>query len=250
MATEKISTPSIAIGDFYTDEFGNKYEKWGIGWRNLKTGKIVTKPEQTNIEKQAIAQKIANPFKSIRNAKAIDPNAGYNSYSWMQSQVKRLGSLGRNPAQLMGSNVKFTRKISMGSMYLFNYNAKHKDTLPFWDMFPLVIPFSPANGGFLGLNIHYLPYSLRVALLEKLFDFSTSDSLNAETKMLFSWGMVSSAARYRGVESCVKHYLLNHVNSNFMYVDPRDWYTAAMMPLDRFVGAGKGTVWKNSMRQR
>lgn len=187
-----------------------------------------------------------NPFKAIRSAKDIDPAATYNAYSWLQSQIKKLGSVGRNPSQLMSQNVRLTPKIQFGSMYLFNYDAKHKDTLPYWDQFPLILSFQPAQGGFLGLNLHYLPYNYRFRLLEKLFDFSTTESLNSRTKVLFSWGMLTESTKFPEVKACIKHYLLDQVRSNFMYVDPRDWYTAAMMPTARFVGAGPGKVWKDS----
>lgn len=190
-----------------------------------------------------------NPFKAIRSAKDIDPAATYNAYSWLQTQVKKLGSVGKNPAALMSSNVKLTPRMQFGSMYLFNYDAKHKDTLPYWDQFPLVFPFQPAAGGFLGLNLHYLPYHYRFRLLEKLFDFSTTESLNAKTKVLFSWGMLMETTKFPETKACIKHYLLDHVRSNFMFVDPRDWYTASMMPTARFVGTGPGRVWKDSIQR-
>ena len=236
-------------GDFYIDKQGNEYEKWAIGWRSKKTGRILNRSEQSRIEQELVKQrKTENPFKKIRTAQDIDPAAGYNSYSFLQTQIKRLGSLAKNPAALMSSNVQMVKRISLGSMFLFHYDPKHKDTLPYYDTFPLVIPFSPASGGFLGLNLHYVPYWTRIRILDRLFDFSTDEVLNPNTKMLFSWQMLMAASKYKDVKPCIKHYLLDHVGSNFMFIDPRDWYSAAMMPTDRFVGAGKGKVWKHSTR--
>ena len=57
-----------------------------------------------------------------------------------QEQVKLRGSL-RNP---------------LGNMYMFYYNAKYRNTLPYFDAFPLVVITSLAEGGFYGLNLHYL----------------------------------------------------------------------------------------------
>lgn len=235
-------------GDYFKDKYGNEYEKWAIGWRSKKTGRILNRSEGENIEQQLVKQrKLSNPFKAIRTARDIDPNAGYNSYSWLQSQVKRLGSLAKNPVSMMASNVTLTKQISIGSMFLFHYDPKHKETLPFYDTFPLVIPFSPASGGFLGLNLHYVPYWVRIRLLDRLFDFSTDEVLTPDTKLLFSWQMLMAATKYREVKPCVKHYLIDHVRSNYMFIDPRDWYSAAMMPLDRFVKEGKGSIWKQSL---
>ena len=238
------------VGDIYIDQFGNRYEKWATGWRDVKTGRMVIRSQQDKIEEELRKQRLSeNPFKKIRSAKDLDPNAAYNSYSWLQTQVKKMGSLARNPTALMAANVTFTKRISFGSMYLYNYDPKWKDTLPFYDTYPLVIPFSPAEGGFLGLNLHYIPYWTRIRMLDQLFDFATDVNLNSETKMLFSWQMLTSASKYKEVTPCIKHYLLSHVRSNFMFVDPRDWYSAAMMPTDRFVGSGKGKVWQHSMNK-
>lgn len=243
-------TKTADIGDIFIDSQGTVYERWANGWKDKKTGKFITRERQAQMEKDYLDNKSANPFRSIRTLRDIDQSAAFNSYSWLQRQVKKLGSVGRNPAQLMSQNVKLTSKMQFGSMYLFNYDAKHKDTLPYWDQFPLVFPFQPAAGGFLGLNIHYIPYAYRLRLLDKLFDFATTDGLEHNTRVMFSWGMLMESTKFTEVKSCVKHYLTDHVHSNFMYVDPRDWYTAAMMPIDRFVGAGKGTVWKHSMGRK
>lgn len=249
MAT-KYENVASEIGDTYVDQFGNNYEKWATGWRDVKTGRMVTRPQQEKIEDALRKERLSqNPFKKIRTAKDIDPNAAYNSYSWLQTQVKKMGSLARNPVSLMSTNVNFTSRVSFGSMYLFNYDPKWKETLPFYDQFPLVIPFSPAEGGFLGLNLHYIPYWIRIRMLDRLFDFSTDNSLTADTKLLFSWQMLTAASKYREITPCIKHYLLGHVRSDFMFIDPRDWYSAAMMPTDRFVGSGKGNVWQDSMNK-
>ena len=47
---------------------------------------------------------------------------------------------------------------------------KHKETLPFYDSFPLVIIIGKAKGGFLGMNLHYLPPTLRAKFLDALME--------------------------------------------------------------------------------
>ena len=53
-----------------------------------------------------------------------------------------------------------TTNIRPGRLYLYGYDAKLKKTLPYYDMFPIVFPFAKVAGGFMGINMHYLPLKL------------------------------------------------------------------------------------------
>src|SRR5210317_1545107 len=65
---------------------------------------------------------------------------------------------------------RLTTKPIPGSMYMYFYDAKHKATLPYFDRFPLVFPYASAPGGFMGLNLHYLPLDQRAVLMNALYD--------------------------------------------------------------------------------
>ena len=56
----------------------------------------------------------------------------------------------------------------IGNMYIFTYDAKHKDKLPIWDSYPLVFPIQFYKDGFLGINLHYLPPQQRAGLLNEI----------------------------------------------------------------------------------
>ena len=58
------------------------------------------------------------------------------------------------------------RKFGFMNMYMFYYHAKHRDTLPYYDGFPLILMMGPATGGFYGVNLHYLPPVLRARVLD------------------------------------------------------------------------------------
>ena len=45
----------------------------------------------------------------------------------------------------------------IGSMQMFFYDPKHKETLPYYDKVSFVNYIKTRKGGFLGLNLHYLP---------------------------------------------------------------------------------------------
>ena len=44
----------------------------------------------------------------------------------------------------------------IGKLFFYRYDAKTKEKLEYWDMFPIVIPFSIHVNGWTGMNLHYL----------------------------------------------------------------------------------------------
>lgn len=171
------------------------------------------------------------------------------SVSWFQQQARLLNSKSITPTKALRSNAtKTSRSVVPGSLYMFLYDPKTKDDLPYYDVFPLVFPFQKVRGGFLGLNMHYLPYQARVQLLDRLMQFASNDKLDEKTKINYSWATISGVSKFKMAEPCVKHYLTSHVMSSFKMVSPPDWATAMMLPVEQFVGASKGAVWRDSLR--
>ena len=182
-----------------------------------------------------------NPFANIR-VKAGDVQRSVN---WYQTQIRALGSV--TPRKLLANTPELTTKILPGCMYMFFYDAKHKDTLPYWDQFPLVLPFRRVTDGFYGINLHYLPYVVRFKLLGALHTFANDKNLGEDTRLLTSWRMLTSSSKFAPVKACVKHYLYEQVDSRFLQIKYPDWVTASQLPVERFVGANKTSVWKDSM---
>lgn len=184
-------------------------------------------------------------LESIFNDSAYDITAAQKSQAWFTKQIKGLASV--TPSQLLNSTNLVTN-LMPGEMYLFYYDPKHKDTLPYYDRFPLVLPFRKVKGGFYGLNFHYLPPLLRVRLLDRLLMFSTTKGITESTRLRFKYQMIASSAKFAAAQPCVKMYLTNHVRSKFARIDPDHWVTAMMLPVERFTGASKETVWRDSKR--
>lgn len=162
------------------------------------------------------------------------------SRSWFQRQALDLSQQTIQPLKLIRSDPAHNKSaIIPGEMYLFGYDAKNKAKLPMWDMFPLVFPYKKTKNGFIGLNLHYLPVYYRVQLLDKLMDFRTNSVLNENTKLRFSWSLISGISRYKGVEQCIHQYLTSYVQTAYKKIPAEDWGTALLLPVERFVvGSG------------
>ena len=122
-----------------------------------------------------------------------------------------------------------------GEMYMFFYDAKYKDVLPYYDAFPLVIMMGPAAGGFYGMNLHYLPPVLRAKALDALLEpDSKTDGSGVPAKY---------------IKPTIHRYLTKQVKSRFALVDKPEWEIATFLPTADFRGASNSTVYKDSRRK-
>ena len=82
------------------------------------------------------------------------------SRKWFRQRAKDLRGINRKELMKEDPLERGGEEI-VGSMQMFFYDPKTKDTLPYYDRFPLVVVVGPAEKGFYGLNLHYLPPILR-----------------------------------------------------------------------------------------
>lgn len=124
---------------------------------------------------------------------------------------------------------------NIGQMFMFFYNPKHKQTLPYYDMFPLVFPIKLYTDGFLGLNLHYLPRNYRAKLMDALYYTINNRKNDKTTRLRITYSILESSSRMRYFKPCVKRYLDDHVMQRFIYIDPENWDKALMLPTERFM---------------
>lgn len=144
--------------------------------------------------------------------------------------------------------VQIRNQTAVGSMYMFFYDAKHKETLPYYDKFPLVIVLGPAEGGFLGLNLHYLPLPLRAKFLDALLDVLNNKKYDETTKFKVSYDVLRRVSKMKYFKPCVKHYLTSHVKSRFSKILAPEWEIATFLPTADWQGATAARVYKDSRR--
>jgi hypothetical protein len=147
-----------------------------------------------------------------------------------------------------GGKERFTNTPLLGQMYMFTYNAKWKDELPYWDKFPLVFPFKKVDGGFLGLNMHYLPLPYRAKLMDALYTVTNNQLYNETTKLRLTYDVLNGVSKFRYFKPTIKHYLTDHLTSRFLYIYPAEWDMALFLPLERFQKANKQQVFKDSRK--
>ena len=141
-----------------------------------------------------------------------------------------------------------TRNV-IGHMIMFEYDPKTKDTLPYYDIHPLVFIVKPLKDGFLGLNFHYLPYKWRAILLNRLRAIATDDSYDETTRIRMTYQILNATSRYGPFKPCLKRYLRSHIKSKLLWIPSYDWEIAIFLPIQRFVGVSNQKVWGDSIRK-
>jgi len=168
------------------------------------------------------------------------------SRAWFRSKLSSMGKVNRN--QLMqDEQVKLVNKSQplIGSMNMFFYDPKHKKTLPYYDRFPLSIIVGPAEGGFYGLNLHYLPPVLRAKMLDALMNITTNNKYDDSTRFELSYKVLTATAKLRFFKPCYKHYLFAHVKSRLARVSAPEWEIATFLPTADFEGS-RSKVYSDS----
>lgn len=188
-----------------------------------------------------------NPIeKAVRSAKRRDMTV---ALKWFYDEIKgELGSDGRSKSRtrrIPDSAFKPSKDAFIGGLFFYVYDAKHKDKLPYWDRFPLVIPIAIYNDGFLGLNLHYLPPVGRAKLLDALLRFKRRAN-SPRAYMKLSYELLKHTVDIKLFQPCIHRYLTGHVKSQIVKVSDRYWERAAMLPVQKFTGATDREVWRIS----
>ena len=199
---------------------------------------------------------MSNQLEKLFEQYKMNPSdARSKSTSWFNRQIALMNTMKLNAKMVIRQRSDATEQSSKflpGSMYLFEYDALHAATLPYWDRYPLIIPFVPSigvkhtPGAFHGLNLHYLHPQLRVQLLDKLMVFATNKSMDDNTKLKFTWQIASAAAKNKHLGACIKMYLIKQVKSMPVKILPEYWVSAMMLPVEGFQGSNKTAVWQQS----
>lgn len=151
-----------------------------------------------------------------------------------------------NRAALMRAGTN-RNSVVVGRMYFFYYDPKTKETMEYYDRFPLIFPIEVyGDGSFLGLNLHYISPQLRLLLVDKLSEYRNNSKYDSSTKLRLSYQLLQGAKRFRTARPCIKKYLNNHVQSKFLEIPADEYDIACLIQSEWFMKANKTKVWKDS----
>ena len=162
------------------------------------------------------------------------------STAWYKEKIKEFG---KPSAQKLIRDGKRNNKPFYGKLNMFFYDPKFKKTLPYYDVFPLVLPLETYDDGFLGINLHYLPIPLRIRLLDKLVDYSNNTEFDESTKLMVDY---KSLKKVNLIKPTIHKYLAGQTKSQFRRIDADEFTIATLLPVQRFKKASDKEVWRES----
>jgi hypothetical protein len=166
--------------------------------------------------------------------------------AWLRSKANQLSP---NASSMMRDRNRLTEASVIGKMYFYFYNPKLKDSLPYYDKFPLTIPMEQYQNGFLGLNLHYIHPKQRITLLDKLSETLNNDKYDVTTKFRLNYGYLKAASKIYEATPCIKRYFYSNIQSRFLEISPNEWDIAALLPAENFVGATTSKVFSDSRKK-
>jgi len=179
--------------------------------------------------------------------KGYGPRNSIAAAKWFRNETKKAAS-GTTANALMKESTRLKSRFEIGKMYFFYYDPKHKKTLPYYDKFPLIFPIGPAEGGFYGINMHYLPLNYRAVLMDALYSIANNFRFDPTTRLKISYDVLNKFGKFKYFRPCIKHYLTDHVQSKFLKIESVEWNIALFLPVEKFQKRSREYVWSQSRK--
>jgi len=192
-----------------------------------------------------MAKRLIDRVKESLAKEGLEPRTRV-ARQWLKAKMMNLRVSRRD---MMRDRIRLRNKSLIGRMYFYFYDPKLKDTLPYYDKFPLVIPIKRLPDGFIGINLHYISPKYRIILLDKLSTILNNHDYDETTKLKISYEYLKSASRIFEATPCIKRYLFAYVQSRFLEITADEWDIAALLPVEQFMKEKKTTVWMESKEQ-
>lgn len=144
--------------------------------------------------------------------------------------------------------IKPGKKPNLGKLAVFNYNPKHRNTLPYYDTFPASVILAHYPDGFLGINVHYLPWAVRLNLAERLLRATKNKNRVTYAKIKRAVKGLQLPIGY--AQFILKRYLYSNVTSRHIYMFEFENYKKFLMDTQpKFVKKSDATVYKLTIAQ-
>jgi hypothetical protein len=253
---------------------GDSYKFRGAQFINQRTKRTATKDMSMELESTVVrlgytyGDSVFVDFMNMARVSGyVDPERTRASRAWIRdtaSGFKRQKPIIR--AELMGeSNFIQKDSVRVGRPCMFIYDALHKKTLPYFDIFPVIIPIATGlktedgKPYFIGLNLHYLDLPLRAVLLDSLYvyvrnkkavDINNKYNLSESTMMDISYQkLMKNFSKHRYFKPTIHKYLVSQVSSRIVEIAPSGWTMCFFLPVAKFNKGTQKQVWRDSEKK-
>lgn len=176
------------------------------------------------------------------DSSGTEPNS-VEAMKWLQQFIAKNVRV-FNPRQQFALGDR-TLNPRPGFIYTYNYDPKHKDTLPYYDSFPLILCLDVLKDGWTGINLHYIPPKIRSVLFGQMLEHLNNDSFDERTKFKLTWAKLKQFSKHKYFRHAIKRYLTQQLGTPLFKIPAHQWGIVAMLPTARFEKATAQQVWKD-----
>lgn len=173
----------------------------------------------------------------------------YQALEWYNRKINKfLGKTAENVVNPQEFEKKVTqpKKITPGLFYIFGYNPLNKNTLPYYDKFPLVLVLKLVPHGFIGLNMHYIDPHSRAIFMDRLYEYESMDRNLGSTKININYNILKDKRSLSYYRPCIKRYYITNIRKFIAKVPQEEWDIFLFMPTEKFQNENKEDVWAKS----
>jgi len=124
--------------------------------------------------------------------------------------------------------------IKPGEMYFYEYDAKFKHKMDYWDGLPLIFVINRYPDGFLGLNLHYLAPLQRQAILMAFLQSANRNKFNQLKRMRLDYVISLQLAGEALIKPMVHRYLYTQIRSPIKIVPHDMWVETVFLPIAKW----------------
>lgn len=177
--------------------------------------------------------------------KGFEPGRTKKARKWYRARAQE--EINVTETEVLGNTERRISTPEFGRLYMFQYYPKHIETLPYHDRFPAVFPYQVFDGGFYGLNLHYLAPPLRALLMDALYTTAGLE-IDEKSKIYITYELMRALTKFKLARPCIKRYLFKQVRSRFVEIKATEWDIALFLPLERFA-VGKSAPDKLTLQK-
>lgn len=183
-----------------------------------------------------------------------------DSMDWFRATV--IKNIGVRADKLIASH-EYRKKMGtenrqlIGKMYLYQYKAENAGDAEagVYDKFPLVFFFNAQKNKqgkmvLYGLNLHYAPPRIRMALLLKLLTLRSSKETRPGMRLKMTWSILKAIANNAVLGHLVHAYRVDRVQSRLVEIPAQDWSVVVFMQLAKWTNVAHNTVHQTNHRSK
>lgn len=196
---------------------------------------------------------IFNSIQDIRKNSQLGKSHTAEYYDWFRKTINKTitkSDYDQLRQKIVTDPYRQSNSLFLGKLYFFFYNQPdYRNTLPFYDTFPLLLLLRRTKNHIFGINLHYIPPKRRLVKFLELLKYTSNSQLTEGTRIILPYSKMKTDNNWKIFKSCFRQYKINKISGNLINISAPDWPIAVNLPVERFKKKGKREIWSQTIEE-